>query len=179
MNWATPKSASFADERVPERRRLRDEDVLGLDVAVHDGVPVHVAERIRHLRADVGDLSLLHRTACEAVGERAPLDVLHDHVAAGDALVHEDAGVVDADEAGVVEPAEQPDLALAALQVGDRVVVGAEHLDRDVAAELGVTGAVDVGHAAGAEVLAEVVALSRCSGVGVGSASRRSFMVSS
>ena len=155
-------------ERVAERRHLRDEDVLGLDVAVHDAVPVHVAERIRHLRADVRDLSRLHRTSCEAVGERASLDVLHDDVAAGDALVHEHAGVVDADEAGMVQPAEQPDLALPALQVGDGVVVGSEHLHRDVAAEFGVTGTVDVGHAAGAEVLPEVVALSVVVGRGCG-----------
>ena len=56
---------------------------------------------------------------------------------------------MDAHEPRMVEPAQQPDLALASLEIGNGVVVGAEHLHRDIAAEFGVTRPIDVGHPPG------------------------------
>ena len=95
--------------------------------------------------------------------ERAPADQLGEGLAL-DQLHHEErllvlrADVVDRDQAGVVEPGQDPGLALVT-QV-QRVVadVGAEHLDGDLPGQDLVGGAVDVAHPAAPEPLAEQVA---------------------
>ena len=97
--------------------------------------------------------------------QRTALPQRAREVAAGDQL-HHDVGphgvlavVEDRDHVGVVqlrgglrlalEPGEEADVA---------AVLAAQHLDGHVAAELGVAGAVDGGHAALADQLREVVA---------------------
>ena len=94
--------------------------------------------------------------------ERAPADQLGEGLAL-DQLHHEErllvlrADVVDRDQAGVVEPGQDPGLALVT-QV-QRVVadVGAEHLDGDLPGQDLVGGSVDVAHPATPEELAEQV----------------------
>ena len=133
-----------------------DEDVVRLDVAVDDAVPVRVAEGGEHL-PHVGDRD---RDGARAAGddqllERPPLDVLHDDEvrAAGLAAV-EDRDDVRMRETGGVR--RLPPEALDELRVVRVAVV--EHLDRDLAAELLVLGEPDVGHAAAAELALEAVA---------------------
>ena len=67
--------------------------------------------------------------------------------------------VEDGDHVGVVQLGGGLRLALEAGQeAGVRAVLGAQHLDGHVAAELGVVGAVDGGHAALADQLDQAVA---------------------
>ena len=68
------------------------------------------------------------------------------------------AGVVDRDDRRVVQAGGRLRLAAEPVEEG-RVAgqVGAQHLDRDVAAETDVAAAVDLGHAAVADELAELV----------------------
>ena len=77
-------------------------------------------------------------------GQVLTVDELHDDERAVLVL----AEVVDRDDVGVVERGGgQGLLAEAGAEVRIATVLGAEDLDRDVAIELGVVGAVDAGHA--------------------------------
>ena len=96
--------------------------------------------------------------AVQPVRQRATLDVLHDDVRSVVVL----ADVEDLDDVRVIQPSSQPSLAREALPhlVVTGEVVGQE-LDRDLAVELQVAGAIDGGHAAMAQSMLELVALAR------------------
>ncbi len=88
--------------------------------------------------------------------ERAALEELHRDVVGAVEL----AAVEDLDDVGVLQAGGGARLAAEALdelRVGGEAAV--EDLQRDLAAELGVLGAVDVGHAAAADALDDRVAL--------------------
>ena len=135
---------------------LVDQDVLGLDVAVDDVALVRGAERARDLDR-VGD-RLGHGQPPEpadAVLERLALDVLEDDVRAAVVL----AGVDHADDVRVVELGDRPRLAAEALElVGVRAHLAVHQLDRDLALEHRVEGAVDRRHAAVPDLRVEPVA---------------------
>ena len=133
-----------------------DEDVVRLDVAVDDPVPVREAQRREDL-ARVLDATLTGagpRPTIELL-QRAPVEVLHRDVV----RVLRLAAVVDRDDVrmvqrgGVLRLAPEP---LDELLVVRVAVV--EDLDRDAAAELLVLREVDVGHPAGAELADDLVA---------------------
>ena len=138
-----------------------DQDVHRLQVAVDD--PVLVRERgggehlARHL-----DRLLDLEPLVDQLAQRGALDQLHRDVVA----VLVGAAVEDADDVLVLQPRRRRRLAaepLDELGVAGEVLV--QELERDVAAELGVAGAPDVGHAAGAEpALQPVAAVDRDSG---------------
>src|SRR5204862_5411707 len=92
----------------------------------------------------------------QAIRERPALDVLHDDV--GTVLVHAD--VEHLDDIRVIEPGGEASLAREALAhlVIPGEVVG-EQLDRDLAVELEVAGAIDRGHPSVAEPVLELVAV--------------------
>jgi hypothetical protein len=102
------------DPRLPSP--LLDEDVLGLDVAVHDVVLVNLLERVAHAYGDGAHvvhrqrlLVLIHDEA-----ERVALEQLHQNEGPGRGRQHvEDA--VDLDDVLVVELAEDATLGLEAL----------------------------------------------------------------
>ena len=103
----------------------------------------------------------------QQLAQRAALDVLHDDVrqvddAAGrldDLLL---AGVVDRDDRRVVQRGRGLRLAPEpGLERGVARQVGAQQLDGDDAAEPGVAPDVDLGHAAAAEQLADLVAVAQ------------------
>ena len=151
---AMPKSVTFTSS-------LRvDEDVVRLDVAVDEAVPVREGERGQDL-ARVADRDLTGGVpeADEQLLERSPVQVLHRDVVGALGL----AAVVDRDDVRVRERGGVLRFAAEAL---DELLVGGvavvEDLDRDAAPELLVLGQVDVGHAPGAR------ACGRC-----GSARRR------
>ena len=93
--------------------------------------------------------------AADAVLERLALDVLEDDVRAAVVL----AGVDHADDVRVVELGDRARLAAEALElVGVRGDLAVHELDRDLALEHRVEGAVDRRHAAGADLGVEPVA---------------------
>ena len=133
-----------------------EQDVLRLDVAVHDLVRVRAAERAGDL--DRVGQRLVDRQPAEpadAVLERLALDVLEDDV--GPVLVL--AGVDHAHDVRVRELRDRPRLAPEALQlvgVGGHLPV--QELDGDPAFEVDVEGLIDGRHPAGADLGVEPVA---------------------
>src|SRR5206468_4852167 len=128
-------------------------DVRGLDVAVEDPVLVGVVERPRQLLEHPHRLTQLHGLA-EPVRQGSSLDEL-EHQVGEVVLVAE---VEDLQDVRMLETGDRPRLLLEALAV-ERVVgeeVG-EDLDRHVAVESGVVGAVDGRHAAAADALEQTV----------------------
>ncbi len=121
----------------------RQEDVLGLQVAVDDAGGVSGREALRDLDRGGGDDLDGERPAVEPVPERLPLEELGDEV--GDPVVAPD--VEDGEDVRVVEP---PDRLHLDLEPANPVGVGGpgprEDLDGDVAAEPGVPGAPDLAH---------------------------------
>ncbi len=142
-----------AEVRHLRRALLVDEDVLRLDVAVHDPVVVRAAER-------AGDLDrvrhrLGHRqapVAADAVLQRLALDVLEDDVRRREAVVSLAlllARVDDADDVLVVELGDRARLAAEALElIGVAGDLAVHELDRDLALEHRVERPVDRRHAA-------------------------------
>ncbi len=85
--------------------------------------------------------------ASSAVERRAVEELGHD---VGEAAL--DADVEDRDDVGMVEGGRGPGLLLESAQAVDVVgYLGRQHLDRDLAIEALVVGAVDLAHAAGPE----------------------------
>ena len=146
-------------ERDPEighqRLPVVQQDVLGLDVAVNDAVPVRVVERARDLARDphrLVDRQLL--LAVEPVAERLALDVRHDVVqeAVGGA------GIEQREDVRVLQVRRGADLGQESLGADHRGELGPQHLDRDLAVVAKIVGEVDGRHAAGPELPKDAVA---------------------
>jgi hypothetical protein len=110
MRWVAPASRSIRRETEVYDLGLsvgRDEDVVGLEVAVDDLALMRMLERIGDL--DEGAEGLLRVDGAAGLFEdfvpAAPLDELHNDVGNAGAPVG-----VDLDDIGVVEPAEGVDL---------------------------------------------------------------------
>ena len=133
-------------------RRVRDDHVLRLDVAVHDAAAVRVLERAAQREADPQHVAVAQRALGAQLVQRAPVDELGDQVAGPGVL----AGVEDRDDARVVEAPGGQRLAAAALGVaaGRR----RDDLDRHGALQALVGGGVDGSEAARAEPRTEPVA---------------------
>jgi hypothetical protein len=131
-----------------------EQDVLGLDVPVHDAPAVRVREGVGHLAADpqgVVDRKLL--LAVEPVAQRLALDVGHHVVEVPRGL----ARIVEREDVRVGEPRGGLDLAQEALLAERGGHLGEQDLDRDRAAVAEVLGEVDRGHGAPAELRTEIV----------------------
>ena len=143
-----------------------DEDVAGLHVAVDDAVAVGEAERGGDVGADVGHAVGVERAlGAQDVGERAPVDVLHDDEVGAVGL----APVVDADDVGVVEVGGRGGLPPEPL---DERLVGGELREQDLhgdrAVEQLVPGEEHLGHAAAPEAAVQLVATVEDGGAGFG-----------
>ena len=77
---ATPKSASFATPG-GRARRVGDDHVLRLDVAVHDAAAVRVLERAAQREADPQHVAVREHALGAELVERAAVDQLGDQVA--------------------------------------------------------------------------------------------------
>ena len=138
------------------RLALEQENVLGLDVAVDDAVAVGVVERARDLPGDRQRLVQAELVlAVELVAERLAPDVREDVVEEAFFGARVDQG----EDVRVVEPGGDLDLGQEPLDAEDRAELGAEHLERDFAVVLEIGGEEDGGHAAGAELALDPVAL--------------------
>src|SRR5581483_1116499 len=142
------RDPEVGDERLAV---AREEDVLGLHVAVDDSERVRVPERPRERAAEAHDLVHGERAALEALAERAARQEGHDEVSALRRLARRD----HAHEARrLAEPGEE---ALLALEAARGVEVAArEDLDRHELAAPGAA-AVDDAHAAAADLALELV----------------------
>ena len=145
---AMPKSVSFT---CPGRR---DEDVAGLDVAVHQACGV------RDLQGAAGLLEHVQRVAqrqpagaLEHGVQRLAVDEFHHQVRGAALAVHVGlAVVVDAGDARMVEHRDRACLGAEPFdELGVLGVLGLEHLDRDAAAQPGVDAFPDLAHAAGGD----------------------------
>jgi hypothetical protein len=149
-----PRDAQVSELGADRAAAARDEDVGRLHVPVHDAALVHMRECGRDLCPDRGDLA--RGEDRQEAAEILALDELHHEV--GRLLVAARERIVQRHERGMVDAREHPHLGVDAAGIRGDGDVGAEQLDRDVAAELQVRRAVHDGHATPAEHGAEAVA---------------------
>jgi hypothetical protein len=122
----------------------RDHDVPGLEVAVDDAPGVGVVQGPGHLLDQLQALADVERLAGDDLVERVALDVVHGVVG----LALEGLELVDGHDVGVLELGGAGGLAVEALHLLGRGVLGGEqHLHGHHPAELRVQGLVD--HAVG------------------------------
>ena len=133
-----------------------DQDVARLHVTVDEASGVCGGEGPGDAGPDPRDLARRQRAApAQDRGEVLPVDQLHDDVRAAGVL----AEVVDRDDVGVAERGGRLGLLPEARrEVGVAQVLRTEQLERDVATELGIGGAVDGRHPAAAQQLDQAVA---------------------
>ena len=147
-SFARPKS------RILTPTVLRQEQVLGLEVAVDDPLLVGRGQAVGDLGPVLDGLLQREPAGAQPLAQRLALEQLRDHV--GDAAFEAD--VEDREDVRVVEGARRPRLALEALEpVGVDRGRARQHLDRDVAAEAGVAGAIHLTHASCAEQTTDLV----------------------
>jgi hypothetical protein len=128
-------------------------DVGRFEITVNDAVLVSFLERLRDLLRDLDSFVCRDRPALQALGEVFAVDELHRQEVRGGAVVEcRSLEAVDVGNVRVVERGEQLRLAFEACQaLGVLGQLGWQQLDRDVAAEVGVGGAVHLARAASAD----------------------------
>ena len=130
-----------------DSRRIADDDVVGLQVPMHDAEPVRGVHRVADLRDDPGGLRKRHRTPLvEHRAQAAPVEQLHHEVCAA---FGRDAKVVDRDGVGVDETRGRLRFAPEAGgggRFGDNV--RAQHLHGHQALQMQVASTIDSAHAA-------------------------------
>ena len=146
---ATPKSVTSA---WPSDKQ----HVVGLDVPVHDAVPVGVAQRVGHVAKDAGGLG--HGQLAVAPEPRAQRLALHERHGVVEQLAGL-AGGEERDDVGMLERGGQVDLAAEAVEAQAGGEVGREHLDHHRSAEAGLLGHEHAAHGAAAELAADDVAV--------------------
>ena len=147
-----PKSASIASP-------FLEQDVLRLDVAMHELLAVRVVERARHLLRDrerLLDAELV--LAIQLVAQRLAAHERQHVVEEAVRLARID----QREDVRMIEPRRDLDLGEEALGAEHRAELGAEDLEGDLAIELAIAGEVDDGHAAGAELALDDVAVVEC-----------------
>jgi len=121
---------------------------------VYDAALVRRFERIRELRRNLERLVDRDASVREALGERRPLDQLH-HEARGAAAALEAVNVPD------VRVTQRGERLRFLLEARHSVRIGREggrqHLDRDVAPQSGIAGAIYLAHAAGANQTGDLI----------------------
>ena len=135
---------------------LRDEEVLGLQVPVDDPLLVRGGEAVRDLHRIVDRLARRKPATREHRAQRLALEQLLDDVRGVVASVRSD--VVDRGDVRVIEHARGFRLLLEAAQAV-RILRegGGQHLDRDLAPEARVLGAVHLAHSPGADLAEDFV----------------------
>ncbi len=131
-----------------------EHDILGLDVAVDHALAVRVAQRGGDFPRDAQSLGERQpRLAGEPAPQRLSLNVRHDVVEKSVGR----AGVDQGEDAGVIQPGCDRDLALETLELDARGEMRMENLDGDRTAVLQVPGQIDGRHAAAADLPLQVI----------------------
>ena len=134
-----------------------EEDVLGLDVAVHHALGVGIAQGIRDLAPDLhGILQRQLSLAGEAVAQRLPFDVRHDVVQEARSL----ARVVQRQDMWMGESGGEVDLPEESLGAERRRELRPQDLQRDGAIVLHVAGEVHDRHTPVTELALDRVVIS-------------------
>lgn len=133
-----------------------DEYVRRLEVAVHDALAVRVVDPARHLLDDRDGGAEVEAPRAEELAERLALHELHDERAATGVLMrvverHDVRGLHLRDGLGLAPESRE--------RLGVEVEALPQLLERDLALQLVVEGAIDDGHAALAELLEALVAV--------------------
>ena len=123
-------------------------DVGGLQIAVDDALVVRVLERVGHLPRDGQRFVERNRPAADALRQRRAFDQFHHQRADWAGFFQ----AVDGRDVRMIERRQELGFAL---EAGHALGIAGEglgqDLQRDVAIEASVAGAVDFAHAAGAE----------------------------
>jgi hypothetical protein len=130
-----------------------DEDVVGLDVTVHDTVRMRVGQGIGDVPEDPPRLGEGgHWLASEALGETLALDQPHDEVGEPAAFVDR----VDGDDVRMIQLRGSLRLAPEPLpHAGVEGQLRRQHLDRNAPIEAQVAGRIDHGHAPAADLVVD------------------------
>ena len=121
----------------------REENVLGLDVAVDDALLVRVAKRVVHFERDRDRVfDGQHSLAIQAIAERFALHERHHIVEE----IARHARVVQTEDVGVMQLRGESNLALEPLGAEGRGEVRHEDFDRYFATVLDVVREIDDGH---------------------------------
>ncbi len=149
-------SQSFADAEVGhDGVPFVQQDVLRLDVAMHDVVPVRVGEGVCHLGGDANRVIDRQRAVVQQPITKRP--ALHDR----HHEVQESVGfarVMEGQNVRVVQPGGKTDLPNEALAPERLRHTGLQHLERHVAVMPQVARQIHRGHAAGAELAIHAIA---------------------
>jgi hypothetical protein len=148
----------------PRQTEVRDlhhavlchEQVLGLDVSMHETFVMRMSEGQERLAEDLRRLRRLHPPLLvQEVPDARAAHVLHDHVVHA---VHR-TPVVDVDDVGVREAGGGPGLAPEAVHEGGIASQGpVQDLDRDLTRQDGVVGSEHLAHPSGGDPFHHVVA---------------------
>jgi hypothetical protein len=125
-----------------------EQDVRGLEIAVHDAALMRRLQRIDDLSGDGQRLLDRNRADHNAVSECQPFDQLHRKRRAAIAAVD----AVDLRDVLVIERGQHFGLSLKSCQTASVANKGrGEHLQSDIAFQVEISGAVDLAHAARAD----------------------------
>ena len=139
------------------RTPRREEDVLGLDIAVHHAPLVRVDKGRRHVAGDLQGLGEGERALpIHAVTQRLPFHARHDVVED----VVGTARVVQRDDADMVQLSADLDFTEEASRADGTGDLGTQDLDRHVTVVLEILRQIDGGHATATEPSSQLVAAS-------------------
>lgn len=123
-------------------------DVPGLQIAMHDSLPVRHRQRFGHRDPDLKNLAQPQCTSTQALGQSFPFEKLHHQIIC--AILRAD--VVEMADMGMIQRGDSQSFALHPLiQFGRRRKMGSKNLDGDRAVEPGVAGKIHFTHTAGSE----------------------------
>jgi hypothetical protein len=154
-----PRDASETEvedlDEVFSAAALREQDVVALEIAVHDAEVVGTGQRGAHLLEDVDAARDGHRPAGQLRRERRAHEVLHHEI---ELALLRLADVVDVDDVRVIDAVGRPRFAQhPGTEVRLAAQIGADQLQRDHAIDEHVARAVDDAHAPFAEARFEPV----------------------
>ena len=133
---------------------LREENIGGLDVAMHDAFRMSSVESAGHLHRDVEQFVHRHRLAIDAMPQRLAFEQLHDDERTGVLLVN----LMNGADVGIVQRGCGAGFALKSLEsLGVLGQFVGKEFQSDIAAEAQILGLIDNTHPAATELLNDPV----------------------
>ena len=133
---------------------VRQQDVFGLDVSMHETLPVRVAKRARNLACESNDLGQIQLfLAVQSRSQRVPADIWH-HVEQPPRVCTR---IEEWEHVRVIQSRDDLDFTEKPVVADGTGQLGFHHLDGDLALVLEVVGEVDRGHAAAADLTDQAV----------------------